>query len=497
MAEKSSTFTKIGGGLVEIAALTALIGSATAESLTLGNKGAPGLAWAASSTFGALSVIKACVAGATPGWLRDSLGVRNTATDLAIGLSFDLDSRYKDREDMARKNLGDPIGVMCGGCHTDTQQSTAGDTITTQRDVYAFDQFTMDPVHNVSPSLPGDPLQVHIFVQDPWYDGPVMTQDWIGLMISVLKISETYTLWRYGARRLCWISSSSWLYFFTVSIVLLQRRISRGYGKNFDNGRSDILTGQLPAARKKGGERVVLLGVPRNFRHHILWRISWTIGSMVSAASLITTYIFLSQADVTVTYIWVAFQILWLVLRSIYFHVAQGTNAIVCPILEQRPFDKLLEGHKRRTLDLIFAMSRSQMHGHPRGVYSYTEDLASLEDFKKAFMRDQQRLDKFYPIELLQVVGGLPHVTFTSIIGDTLLSSTAWAYGSNLSGMDLYDSCVVTFKIDEHQWIQAMSEDMKILGKRQVRLLNDVDVTTELKSGELNISMYERVDCLA
>lgn len=40
-----------------------------------------------------------------------------------------------------------------------------------------------------------------------------------------------------------------------------------------------------------------------------------------------------------------------------------------------------------------------------------------------------------------------------------------------------------------------MSEDMKILGKRQVRLLNDVDVTTELKSGELNISMVS-VDTL-
>ena len=115
MAQESSSFVKLGSGLVEIAALTALIGSATAESLTLGNKGAPGLAWAASSTFGALSVVKACVAGATPGWLRDSLGVRNTTTDLAIGLSFDLESRYKDREDMARKNLGDPIGVMCEG----------------------------------------------------------------------------------------------------------------------------------------------------------------------------------------------------------------------------------------------------------------------------------------------------------------------------------------------------------------------------------------------
>jgi hypothetical protein len=115
MAQESASFLKLGSGLLEIAALTALIGSATAESLTLGNKGAPGLAWAASSTFGALSVVKACVAGSAPGWLRDSLGVRNTTTDLAIGLSFDLESRHKDREDMARKNLGDAIGVACEG----------------------------------------------------------------------------------------------------------------------------------------------------------------------------------------------------------------------------------------------------------------------------------------------------------------------------------------------------------------------------------------------
>jgi hypothetical protein len=80
MAQESTFFVKLGSGLVEIAALTALIGSATAESLTLGNKGAPGLAWAVFSTFGALSVVKVCVAGATPVWLRNSLGVRNTTT---------------------------------------------------------------------------------------------------------------------------------------------------------------------------------------------------------------------------------------------------------------------------------------------------------------------------------------------------------------------------------------------------------------------------------
>lgn len=68
---------KIGTGLVEIAALTALIGSDTSASLVIGDKGAPGLAWAAMSTFGILSVIKSCIAGAAPDWLRETMGVRS------------------------------------------------------------------------------------------------------------------------------------------------------------------------------------------------------------------------------------------------------------------------------------------------------------------------------------------------------------------------------------------------------------------------------------
>ena len=56
----------LGGGLIEIAALTALIGSTTAESLVLGNKGAAGLVWGTMSIFGALSVIRGCVRVSAP-----------------------------------------------------------------------------------------------------------------------------------------------------------------------------------------------------------------------------------------------------------------------------------------------------------------------------------------------------------------------------------------------------------------------------------------------
>ncbi len=100
------TSSNFGGGLIEVAALTALIGSTTAESLVLGNRGAPGLLWGTMSIFGALSVIKACIAAATPGWLRETIGVRSKETDGALGIALTLN-------DSSLRNRRHAVGV-CG-----------------------------------------------------------------------------------------------------------------------------------------------------------------------------------------------------------------------------------------------------------------------------------------------------------------------------------------------------------------------------------------------
>jgi len=102
-----------GSGLVEITALTTLIGSSTTEQLTLGDRGAAGLSWAGMSMFGSISIMKSCVAASTPTWLRETLGVRNSTADAAIGLGLNLSSTYLDREDMARKNMKEALGVIC------------------------------------------------------------------------------------------------------------------------------------------------------------------------------------------------------------------------------------------------------------------------------------------------------------------------------------------------------------------------------------------------
>ena len=110
---RPTTHWKVGPGLIEIGALSALIGSQTAASLSLGDRGVAGLPWAAISMFGFLSIIQACVAAATPSWLRESLGVRTSATDFSVGMSLDLSTKDKSRDNTARKNQVEAIGIIC------------------------------------------------------------------------------------------------------------------------------------------------------------------------------------------------------------------------------------------------------------------------------------------------------------------------------------------------------------------------------------------------
>lgn len=97
---------QVAGGLVEIAALTALVGATTAESLVLGDRGAAGMPWAAMSSFGSLFLVKACLAASIPGWLRNTLGVSDAICDHAIGHSLVLAPGGK-----WRTGVDDAIGV--------------------------------------------------------------------------------------------------------------------------------------------------------------------------------------------------------------------------------------------------------------------------------------------------------------------------------------------------------------------------------------------------
>ena len=531
----------LGGGLIELGAMTALIGSTTAASLVLGNKGAAGLLWGTMSIFGALSVIKACVAAATPDWLRETLGVRNKETDAAIGLSLDLDSKNLQKRSRGTGAVGVACKVGVRGTVSENAHITS-DTETVElscHDIYAFDRCTSGILELVPESQATESFQTHVLIQDA-YSRESSTRtawtDWMAILFSVIKVLELAVLWQNGATVLCIITGSCWAFFLLVSILLQLLGLSREFSETVKEREMDIVAGQLPTPIKAGGHHKILLGAPQNVRHSLFWKLAWGLGSGVCTGTIIATYMVLSKQSSRVFAIWTGCQFAWLALRSIYYHFAEETDRISHhPILLKKNWKDLSIELRSRVRNLVCALSKYQMHVHPRGRYCYEEDLQTIDkeyDIRANYplTTDQQRSEKV-------------EIDVVAIIGDTALSSACWIFGSKLTGIELYDSCVLILNVNgnaiaipsarvltdkaaqpkfdaeaavgpvfplrgnsntgrdilwfywipcgDDKWLQVSTADMKFLGTRMAPIVSDAQVTQKLAGGELLVSISE------
>ena len=532
----------LGGGLIEIGALTALIGSTTAASLVLGNKGAAGLLWGTMSIFGALSVIRACVAAATPDWLRETLGVRNKETDAAIGLSLDLDSRSLQKKS---RNTG-AVGVACkvgarGVVSENAHITSDTETVEISRhDVYAFDQCTSGILELVPEREATGSFLTYVLIQDA-YSRESSTRnswtDWMAILSSVAKLSELAILWQNGATALCLISGSCWIFFLSVSVLLQLLGLSREFSEKVNEREMDIVAGQLPTPIKAGGHHKILIGAPQNVRHSLFWKFAWGVGSGICTATIIATYMVLSKQSAKVFAVWMGFQFGWLALRSVFYHFAEGTDRILHhPILLRKNWKELSMELRSRIRNLVGALSMYQMHVHPRGLYCYEEDLHSIST-DRAY-----NMTAHYPLAADQASETI-EISVSEVIGDTTLSSACWFFGSKLTGMDLYDSCILILNVNgdtigipsarvltdkaalpkldaeaavgpvfplrgnsntgrdilwwywipcgENRWLQVSTTDMKFLGTRVASIVSDAQITQKLASGELLVSISE------
>src|SRR5882762_7923118 len=254
--------------------------------------------------------------------------------------------------------------------------STDLDTKCTQRDIYAFDQFTASALDPAVPFYPdsGNLPHVYIFQHDPFHKGFVTWRDWIGLLLTLSKIIELCVLRVLGAGALWWVTGLIWFYFCTSAAILESMQLSWGY---FDAvGKDDVLAGGFPSMRRPAGPCKILLGIPGNFRHHILWKAVWFFGIPVCGTALVLCYVLLNSCTANVVWVWLGFQIFWLLCRSLFYHVAMNRNRDDYHTQNMFGWEEL----SWRVLDLLVASSRYQMHVHPRGSYSYREDVHSAEN---------------------------------------------------------------------------------------------------------------------
>ncbi|KAF7596222.1 hypothetical protein BBP40_002754 [Aspergillus hancockii] len=425
--------SKAAASFVPLGAAATLIGSSTAESLTLGNRGTAGLPWATLTFFGVLSVIKTCIAAACPDCFRDAIGVRSPEVDSALGMSIGL--RVKPTH---TGSAGPAVGVAGDS----SENPSGGIKFGTNRVTYTFDQHTLDCLKSVPELEPKADLEVYTYSNDPWSRDRFKRSLWtdgLALAMSLVKITEMIVLLRQGASHLYWVTGSTWAYFFVGALILQILRLFTNFPSDNDHRpKVDILAGELPSLYTAGGKRRVLLGVPKLFRSHDAWKALWLIGAVVTLASVVGAWSLLEKQSSPVIYTWVGFQLVWLAARSLFFYVSGGKeDTSRHPLIIHKKWQHLNSDSKARVRNLVFALSKYEMFFHSRGFHSYQEDTVAIT----AWNGFQQNYDIGIPARGTQV-----DIDITEVIGDTLLYNACWVLGSKLSVMDLHDSCIVRLR---------------------------------------------------
>ncbi|RYP03363.1 hypothetical protein DL764_005178 [Monosporascus ibericus] len=533
----------VGGGFVEIAALAALVGGTTAESLILGSRGAAGLPLAAMSAFGSPFLIKACIAASVglSSRIERSIEAGATQGDIA-GISVTLSKRVLSGK-------GPPNA-------TSTPLST--------RYVYAFDGYTSAILRNCPSAEHGAPARIVHYVRGRQWKASRQQQnilDWLSICASLLKLAEAFAIWQYGSFILALLTLINWAWFFLSAMLLQLAGLSREHSKYFDASEEgetakgycyDYLAGDLPSVQFAAQHRKIMLNVPPNVREHIGWRLTWAFGALICTGTLVATYIFIGAQPKTATYVWLEFQVLWLVVRSVFFHFAHETDSIqhgVPKLVRERELRK----YGFRILSLASGVSHYQTLLHPRMPYCYTEDMqdptavyqlikTSEHLFDRTRMALNARLEKCYGGQVTT------EVEIKAVIGDTLLSSFAWLLGSPYTSMDLYDCCLVALGVgsrtvmipsarvlsghvkevrqpfvdpeagivgehtpkgaandgvdigwvfwvplDHDRWLYYVG-DLNFIGKQRMEVLSSADVTKKLSVGDLFVSLRDVLD---
>ncbi|KAL2022240.1 hypothetical protein VTK56DRAFT_5850 [Thermocarpiscus australiensis] len=390
------------------------------------------------SIFGVYAVVRICVGAATPNWLRETLGVRRQAIDKSIGLSFDL----AVRDDQTRLKLGPALGIQSETRKDKAGQSDKGFVEHSRRDVYTFDRHTARHVDAVRVGLAGTG-GIYTYAADPYskhFKRFSELRDFYGLLLSMLKLVEVFSLYKLGARWLAWTTGASWAIFLLCTITLIILGVSHDEDSN--GAESDVLAGQLPSPSTIGGERCVLLGIPSYTRNGMAWTMTWIIGAMTSLASVIVYYILLGQVTAPVFYTWSGFQFAWLIARIAFFHLSVRPGDLYVPSFVKKDWKQLSPGQKIRVRGLAYGLSTHMLNLHPRKRYAYDDDATEIPDLGTVVEE--------YPWTI-PAAGGETKVHVACLIGDTMLASVCWAGGAapHLTGFTVYDSCIVQLRNGE------------------------------------------------
>ncbi|KAJ7099268.1 hypothetical protein B0H15DRAFT_541536 [Mycena belliarum] len=227
-------------------------------------------------------------------------------------------------------------------------------------------------------------------------------------------------------------------------------------------GALDIVAGHLPMVGRPGGARKVVLGAAKNPKKSTVWRALWATGALVSTASILSSYIIMGNQPSAVSFIWAGFQLLWLAIRILIYHLADPANPMAARMLVVRPWLNLPAELKERVINLTFALAEFQSTIHPRGQAQYAGDVFSASEL--TLISDGIKPPNLYPLPDLHLPS-FP-IEIKAVFGDTVLSSALWITGAETTPMELYDSCIVVFSVRQSNQVASPRRSVAVPAAR-------------------------------
>ena len=274
------------------------------------------------------------------------------------------------------------------------------------------------------------------------------------LGLSLFKVGECFALWWLSGNALLSLTTAfPWMYFFIVAVIVEVDDLNKTRRPQDHDSNLDMLSGELPRMTRggAGGTRKIILGVSRNTRNAVPWKIMWGMGVLVCLPTIILTYMVLSHESNKILSIWVFFQILWTLVRIIVHHFAEPMSNSVDRIVVERLWSTLPSPLKDRVVKLMSALASYLTSVHPRGEIAYRTAAVAPEELRIIIFDSSPNL--YYPLPQAIDSSSPPkkkliEIDINAVIGDPTLSSAAWIAGAqDLTPTDLYDCCIISFRI--------------------------------------------------
>lgn len=137
-------------------------------------------------------------------------------------------------------------------------------------------------------------------------------------------------------------------------------------------------------------------------------------------------------------------QLLWTLARSNIFHFAEEMKPVPAFRPRRDSLNDLGRTDKEHIQRLVLGLAKYETHFHPRGDYSYGQDLLSFESM--GLFLAVPTTDKF-PVESLRGSNTKATLDIKAVLGDVLLVSVSWLLGSSETRFDLYDCCIIAVQV--------------------------------------------------